>query len=76
MQKGRLPITLQSFEIIPEQENRSVKTIINESSVDAGLTLIGFRRESIRKEGRNLFLGYDNLSNVLFVNASKAIEIE
>jgi amino acid transporter len=74
--KGRLPITLQSFQIIAEKPNVSIKSMINEKSSDAGLTLIGFRKESIKNEGRNLFLEYPNLSNVLFVNASGQIEID
>jgi len=73
--KGRLPITLQSFQIIPEVENVSVKSMINEKSADAGLTLVGFRKESIKNEGRKIFLGYENLANVLFINSSKTIEI-
>ena len=73
--KGRLPITIQSFQIIEEEHNTPIKSMINEKSAEAGLTLIGFRKESIKNEGSKIFHGYDKLANVLFVNSSKTIEI-
>ncbi len=66
---GRLPITEKNIQIIPEELNLSPKTIINNNSAEAGLTLIGFRGDHLRHSGTSIFTGYDKLGNVLFVNS-------
>lgn len=68
--KGRLPITPQNVKIIVEEQDKSNKDVINQYSVDAGLVIVGFNRESIKNQGKSIFEGYDNLGNVLFVNSS------
>ncbi|MBN2519033.1 MAG: amino acid permease [Bacteroidales bacterium] len=76
LESGRLPITTQNIEIITQEENVSPKAIINKYSSDAGLTIIGFREESLKHEGIKLFDGYDGLGNVLFVNSCNKKIIE
>ena len=73
---GRLPITNANIEIIHEQTNISSKNIINKNSYDAGLTIIGFRGETLKHEKSELFKGYDDLGNVLFINANSSKSIE
>lgn len=73
---GRIPITPKNIEIIRKKENVSSKQIICEKSVDAGLTIIGFRPEHLELYGINLFKGYEQIGDVLFVNTHKAKEIE
>ena len=73
---GRLPITTSNIEIIVEDDEVSVKDLINEKSVDAGLTIIGFRGDHIKNSGADVFSGYDNLGTVLFVNAHDQLEID
>ena len=51
----------------PELEK---KAIIQDTSRDADLTIIGFRDEAVKKHQNNLFLGFEELGNVLFVNAA------
>ena len=74
---GRLPITTSNIEIIHEQENISPKEVINLRSAEAGITIIGFRGETLKHEKEDLFKSYDELGNVLFINANsqKTIEI-
>ncbi len=67
--EGRLPITLQNIEIIIQKEDVSAKSIINEYSSDAALTIIGFRDELLKHEENNFFSGYDEIGNILFVNS-------
>lgn len=74
IQSGRLPISPNNIEIIQADETVSYKSIINEKSKDAGLTVIGFREEQV-KHDKDVFLGYDELGDVLFVNASHLREI-
>lgn len=73
---GRIPITSKNIEIIRKSEAVSSKYIINEKSKDAGLTIIGFRPEHLELYGINLFKGYDEIGDLVFVNAHEAIEIE
>ncbi|TVR70594.1 MAG: amino acid permease [Marinilabiliales bacterium] len=73
---GRLPISLHNIEIITMKEDVNPKTLINERSANAGLTLIGFRGEMIKQSGEKFFLGYEGIGNVIFVNANKYKEIK
>ncbi len=66
---GRLPINANNIIIIPRQENISSKKIINEHSVTAGLTIVGFREEMVKRKKEEYFLGYDNIGSILFVNS-------
>ncbi len=66
---GRLPITPKNIEIIVQNPNVSPKAIINEYSSDAGLTIIGFRDEKLNREEDNIFSGYDELGNILFIHS-------
>ena len=75
IQEGRLPISLRNVEIITLKADVSPKSIINERSVNAGLTLIGFREEMLKQHGEKLFEGYDEIGDVVFVNANKYKEI-
>ncbi len=76
VQSGRLPITSKNIQIITEKENVSIKSLINEKSADAGLTILGFRGDQLKFENTELFTGYDNLGTVLFVNSHHQVEIE
>jgi amino acid transporter len=73
---GRLPITNQNIEIIAENMDVSARTIMNHKSADAGLTIIGFREETLNHEQEKLFTGYDELGSVLFVNSCGQKTIE
>jgi len=66
---GRLPITIKNIEIISSQEEKGIKTLVNERSYDAGLCIIGFREDSLKNKQEDLFLGYDKVGHILFVNS-------
>jgi hypothetical protein len=72
---GRLPISLNNVEIITIKEGVNSKSLINERSSGAGLTLIGYRGEMIKQHGEKVFQGYDEVGDVIFVNANKYKEI-
>jgi len=76
METGRIPVSRTNIEMIPYDENVSSKKIINQYSATAGLTLIGFNAERLRHSGPEVFSGYDELGNVLFVNASNPKDIQ
>ncbi len=71
IQSGRIPISAANINLIPMEETQSKEKLISEKSVDADLVILGFRYERIRSEGVNIFTGYENLSNTLFVSSNK-----
>ncbi len=73
--EGRLPISMKNVNIISQEPEKSIKSIINQHSRFSDLTLIGFRTETIKKKGVEAFSGYDEVGNILFVNASSLIKI-
>jgi amino acid transporter len=64
---ARLPITMNNIEIVVQDPEVSSKSLINERSQDAGLTMIGIRGEMVKHQREELFKGYDMLGSVLFV---------
>ena len=76
VQEGRLPITLSNIEIIATLEGKSIKEHIVEKSSKAGLTIIGFREEQIKHSGDQVFLGFEEMGDILFVNANNAQNIK
>lgn len=73
--EGRLPITLTNIEIVTLQEGESVNSMISRKSRLAGLTIIGFREEIIRHEPMDFFSDFNDIGDVLFVNAAQSKEI-
>jgi amino acid transporter len=65
---GRLPISAANVELIAQKENVDTKTIINQKSRRADLTIIGIRSEAVKHNGEEVFQGYDQVGDVLFVN--------
>lgn len=73
--EGRLPISSNNIEVIAKPEEKSKRTIINEISESADLTIIGFRGEAVKQLGEKIFEGYNEAGNILFVNARDQKEI-
>lgn len=72
---GRLPITLANIEIVILSEQQTIRDAIVQRSKQAGLTLIGFREEIIRHDATGFFNEFQEIGDVLFVNASQSKEI-
>jgi hypothetical protein len=75
IQEGRLPISLANINLVSADGNKGTREIIGENSIDADLTIVGFRQEQLSAEGYKLFTGFNRLGNVLFVSANKKKEI-
>ena len=73
---GQLPISEHNLKVIARPEDTDTRGLINQTSRDADLTLIGFREEAVRRKGVDLFADYDILGNVLFVGAAEGKEIK
>jgi amino acid transporter len=66
---GRLPISAKNIRVLELEEGFDRKKLINEYSADADLTILGFHEGMIKTEkGIELFEGYDQVGNILFVN--------
>ncbi|MBN2610873.1 MAG: amino acid permease [Bacteroidales bacterium] len=75
IQTGRLPISPDNVELIKTEEKIHAKTLINSKSADAGLIVTGFLEEQLRNYDE-LFTGYENVGDVLFINANALREIK
>ncbi len=75
IEEGRLPISPSNIRLLKNNENSRIRDIINKKSADADLTIVGFKAELLKKQKEELFNGYDNLGNVLFVNSISEKEI-
>ena len=75
IKSGRLPIAPGNVQLIAVDAESSPKEIISNKSTDADLTIVGFRNELIKAEGINIFTGYENLGNILFVSSTEKKEI-
>ena len=76
IKEGRLPISMGNISMVSTREDKSNREVIGETSLDADLTIIGFRHEQLKTEGYKLYTGFDKLGNVLFVSANKKKEIK
>lgn len=72
---GRLPITLANIEIVMLSENQTVSEAIVTHSKYAGLTLIGFREEIIKHDAVSFFTDFNEIGDILFINAAQSKEI-
>ncbi|NKI25343.1 amino acid permease [Arenibacter sp. 6A1] len=76
IQNGQLPIAPKNIEFIAQKSASSIKNIINEKSKNADLTIVGFIEKGVEHVGSKAFDGYEQIGNVLFVNASESKEIK
>jgi hypothetical protein len=60
---------MENIKFIDYNENINVKDLINQKSSGAALTMIGFLEEQLKHTGEELFKGYDELGDILFVSA-------
>lgn len=73
--EGRLPITLSNIEIVMIEPGTTFGDAVAARSSQAGLTIIGFREELLKRDPLNFFADFNRAGDILFVNASQAKEI-
>ena len=76
IKEGRLPISLHNIELIEQKAEVSINEIINQRSQDDALIMIGLNYESLKQKGVDIFNGYEDIGNIMFVNAAKERKIE
>ncbi|NLR92364.1 MULTISPECIES: amino acid permease [Flammeovirga] len=72
---GRLPISKNNVKLLTRADNVDIKTVINQTSQDADLTIIGLRLEAAKKINEQVFYGYDDIGDVLFIHTAKRKDI-
>lgn len=75
IQTGRLPISERNIEILKPGNGSDVKKLVNQHSSEAALCIIGFHSEQLRHHGEDLFLGYEQTGDILFINARELQKI-
>ena len=76
IEAGQLPISPKNVEVIPRNPETSIKSIVNEKSRSADLTIVGFVGKTVEHLGEAAFEGYDEIGNVVFVNAAESKKIK
>jgi amino acid transporter len=76
IENGQLPISMNNVEFISRDSDKDTRTHINERSQGADLIILGFIEEAVKRFGIETFQGYENLSNVLFVNTVEEKQIK
>ncbi len=75
IKSGRLPISEGNINLIAVSDTRKTKDLIKEKSIDADLSIVGFRHELVKAKGMEVFTGYEDVGNILFVSSQKEKEI-
>ncbi|WP_462279902.1 APC family permease [Salinivirga cyanobacteriivorans] len=69
VEAGRLPISAKNIESVEVGEDQTQRSVIEAKSADAGLVIIGFLEEQVKHDGKSIFMGYDAMGDILFVNS-------
>lgn len=75
IRSGRLPISPGNVELIARPPDKSTRDVIEKHSTEADLIIMGFNKEDVHKDGGEVFRGYEDVCNILFVNSNKQKEI-
>ncbi|BAX79571.1 APC family permease [Labilibaculum antarcticum] len=75
IKSGRLPISPSNVELI-NANDANKKQVIMKHSMDADLSILGFNHEDVEKEGAELFTGFEDMGNILFVSSYKEKNIK
>ena len=74
-QTGRLPISANNIKIVVLEDGVSKKQMINQYSVDADLTIIGFHDNLLDGKGSEIFEGFDDIGTILFLSTLEKKQI-
>ncbi len=75
IETGQLPISRNNIDVLCRRDESDSKSVIARKSGEADLVILGFRDEALKHMGTSYFDGYDDIGNVLFVNASEEVKI-
>jgi len=70
IKEGRLPISPANIRFV-DDEDTEMRAIIGRYSHAADLVIVDFDEAVVKRLGRRVFDGYDDVGNILFVNAAR-----
>ncbi len=76
IEEGQLPISPHNVRVLVRDEDRDMRQIVCAYSQDADLVCLGFRDEAVKRLGAEVFKGYEEVGNILFVNAGRQKSIK
>jgi hypothetical protein len=74
--EGRLLISEKNVLVIPTDEAIDFERLVEARSSEADLVMIGFEGSRLRLKGGEVFMGFPELRDVLFVSAEETIFID
>ncbi|MBB4079741.1 amino acid transporter [Lewinella aquimaris] len=75
IETGQLPISRNNIDVLCRLDNTDSRSVIATKSGEADLVILGFRDEALKRMKEDLFAGYEEIGNVLFVNAAEEVKI-
>ncbi len=75
IETGQLPISRNNIDVLCRRDGDDSRSVIAHRSGEADLVILGFRDEALKRLKGDLFAGYEDIGNVLFVNASEEVKI-
>lgn len=75
IETGQLPISRNNVDVLCRQDNTESRSVIGRKSGEADLVILGFREDALKRIGPEYFAGYEDVGNILFVNASGEVKI-
>ena len=75
IETGQLPISRNNIDVLCRQDNTDSRSVIARKSGEADLVILGFRDEALKRLKEDLFAGYEEIGNVLFVNAAGEVQL-
>ncbi|NJB86755.1 amino acid transporter [Lewinella marina] len=75
IETGKLPISRNNIEVLGRLDNTDSRSVIASKSGEADLVILGFRDEALKRMKKDLFAGYDEIGNVLFVHAAEDVQL-
>ena len=73
--EGRLPVSKNNITVIEKDPEVNFRMLVAQYSAEAALTIVGFYNEQLKHEGVKHFEGFDEIGDILFVNAHDLLEI-
>jgi len=76
IREGRLPISPNNIRVISDKKISDDKTLINQYSVEADLTITGLSEKHVANPDTEMYKGFDKIGNILFVHSMKQKKIQ
>jgi hypothetical protein len=76
IEEGRIPISKKNVQLVKPEEDKSGKAVMSRYSKDAGLVIVGFRGSELNEHKEEIFKGFDELGDVLFVHSHYQLSMD